>query len=47
MDQNNYDGTVANSPDNGAYVYPTSTEGVGGTGVPTAAYIKCAVCCAN
>lgn len=47
VDQNNFDATTANTPDNAAYIYPTSTEGVAGTGVPTAAYIKCAVCCAN
>ncbi len=47
IDGFNYDGSAANLTDNGAYVYPTSVESGGGTGVTAGTFLQCAVCCAN
>lgn len=48
VDSTSYDSSAPNAgSDNGAYVYPTSTESTGGTGVVAHRYIKCAICCTN
>lgn len=40
-----YDGTVANSPDSGAPLYPTRVQGASATDVPVNNSVQCAVCC--
>jgi hypothetical protein len=40
-----YDSSTPNTPDNGGYVYPTSTYSTGNTGVTVNQYISCTVCC--
>jgi len=46
VDHLNYDGTVANSPNSGAYLYPTRVQS-GPADVPEGNSVQCAVCCAR
>lgn len=45
VDHLNYDSTVANSPDSGAYLYPTRVQAASLTGIPESNSVQCAVCC--
>jgi hypothetical protein len=45
VDHLNYDGTAANSPDGGAYLYPTRVQYAPGTGIPENNSVQCAACC--
>ena len=45
VDATNYDGTVANSPDGGGWLYPTRVQAAAATDVPTGNGVQCAVCC--
>lgn len=49
LDYQTFDGSMkaAVVGDAGGYIYPASTSGTAGRGIPGLAYIKCAMCCAD